>query len=156
MRTPAIPAGRFLACLFLAAAGCATSLQTSRPAGEVPRGSLSPQPEPADPVTADLPTDPESLRRGERLFKRHACNGCHGFGEYFGKCPDLKGVTSRRTPGWLREWLRDPEQMRQADSDARQLSEQYEAVMPFLGLSENDISDLMGYLATDGNRPESR
>ncbi len=94
---------------------------------------------------------PEPFQRGEKLFRKHGCRGCHGFGEFFGKCPDLAGVTKRDSPKWLRDWLSDPEKMRETDNYARDLSARYEAVMPNLGLKDSEIDDLLFYLNAEGS-----
>ncbi len=98
-------------------------------------------------------TDPAAFARGEKHFRKYGCRSCHGFGEYFGKCPDLGGVTKRQTPDWIRKWLKDPDQMRQTDTYARELSARYEAVMPVLGLSDEAIEDLLVYLDANGKPP---
>lgn len=119
---------------------------------------------PASPPTAVLPVEvgpPElfdltAFSRGEKSFRKRGCNACHGFGEYFGKCPDLSGVTARQPPEWIRKWLKDPDGMRQTDEYARELSARYEAVMPDLGLTDREIEDLLIYLSVGGKLRGSR
>ncbi len=106
----------------------------------------------AEPVPANVP---DSFRRGEKLFRKYGCRACHGFGEFFGKCPDLAGVTVRDSPQWIRDWLSDPEKMRQTDQYARDLSARFETVMPNLGLKASEIDDLLVYLKAEGSAAQA-
>jgi len=134
----------FSAVLVLAAA----LLMSCAPVG--PATAIRPaEAGPAEPL--DLP----AFSRGEKTFRKRGCNACHGFGEYFGKCPDLSGVTERQTPEWIRKWLIDPDGMRQTDGYARELSARYEAVMPTLGLTGREVEDLLVYLSVNGKLPGS-
>ncbi len=109
--------------------------------------------QPVQAAVAAVEIDPLAFSRGEKVFRKRGCNACHGIGEYFGKCPDLAGVMERRQPGWLRSWLKDPGQMRQTDSYARELSDRYEAVMPATGITDSEIDDLLVYLRVNGKIP---
>lgn len=46
--------------------------------------------------------------KGEALFKAK-CKACHKLDDKAGVGPGLKGVSSRRTEGWLTKWLTDPQ-----------------------------------------------
>lgn len=97
----------------------------------------------------------DSFSKGEKLFRRKQCRGCHGIGEFFGKCPDLAGVTERRTAAWLRTWLTDPDEMRKSDPIAKRISEEYSEVMPYLGLDPEEIEALLVYLRREGRPPQA-
>lgn len=90
---------------------------------------------------------------GAGLFAK-ACSGCHtvGYGDLVG--PDLKGVTERRQPDWLRRFLIEPDRMRaEHDPLAIDLDALYPgARMPNLGLSASDAEDLMAYLSRGSSR----
>ena len=60
-------------------------------------------------------------------------------------------MTTRDSPEWIRDWLTDPEKLRQTDSYARDLSARFEAVMPNLGLKDSEIDDLLVYLKAEGS-----
>jgi mono/diheme cytochrome c family protein len=54
-------------------------------------------------------TDPDKLRRVNELMLSKGCLNCHQLGKgggYVGAI--LTDVGSRRTEGWLREWIKDP------------------------------------------------
>lgn len=45
---------------------------------------------------------------GATVFKKE-CASCHAFKGFGGSiCPDLTGVTTRRSDDWIRQQLRDP------------------------------------------------
>lgn len=98
---------------------------------------------------------------GQALFVK-ACGSCHtvGRGDLVG--PDLDGVFARRERAWLTRFLLAPDVMRiQKDPIALALSARYQGVvMPNLGLSETDVSDLFAYLesqqTTAMDRPRDR
>ena len=45
---------------------------------------------------------------GAELFRNQGCVGCHSFKGKGGEaCPDLTGVSRRRSDGWIRQQIRD-------------------------------------------------
>jgi protein SCO1/2 len=61
--------------------------------------------------------------------------------------PDLKGVTQRRSPDWLKAWLKSPDTMVMSDSMAKALYKEYHQVkMPNLKLSDEEIAALIAYM----------
>src|ERR1041384_19545 len=53
-----------------------------------------------------------SAELGKTLFMRRSCSGCHAIGKGGHMAgPDLKGVTQRRSPDWLKSWLKSPDTM---------------------------------------------
>lgn len=138
-----------LVCLWLVL--CTTGLDLSYAESEQTGPNKSPKTssQPLPEVT------PESFKKGALLFRKKQCRGCHAFGEFFGKCPDLAGVTKRREPQWLRRWLTDPDKMRETDPVAQELSEKYPEVMPYLGLEPEEIEALLVYLQQEGKSPEN-
>lgn len=54
---------------------------------------------------------------GEAVFKNKKCKQCHNLTAKKKVGPGLKGVTSRRSEGWLVKWLMDP-QAAWAENDA--------------------------------------
>jgi len=85
---------------------------------------------------------------GEQAFKTK-CAACHtvGGGKLVG--PDLKGVTDRRDPAWLRAFIATPDKaLASGDPIATQLLKESNNVpMPNLGLSPREVDDLIAYLA---------
>ena len=63
-----------------------------------------------DGLHASVPVDVATVARGEELFDRHGCQGCHIVGNEGGFVgPDLNGSGDRLQPGWTVAWLLDPE-----------------------------------------------
>ena len=142
------PAGLLCLLLVLCAGGIRPAHASSAEetgSNESPKASQQQLPE----VT------PDSFAVGAKLFRKKQCRGCHAFGEFFGKCPDLAGVTQRRSASWLRSWLTDPDKMRETDQIARELSEKYPEVMPYLGLEPEEIEALLVYIRVGGKYPEN-
>ncbi len=89
-----------------------------------------------------------SVARGRSVFESTACINCHTVrgtvaNGQFG--PDLTHLMSRETlgagvalntPGHLKTWLHDPSVMKPG------------ALMPAMNLAENDLDDLVAYMAT--------
>ena len=92
-------------------------------------------------------------QQGQGLFLK-ACAVCHtiGNGDFVG--PDLIDVTARRERGWLTRFLIDPQLMRlQKDPVALALDARFpKALMPYLGLSEIDVDDLLVYIEAQTKR----
>ncbi len=111
-----------------------------------------------DPKHREMRRNPGSLSMANTSYTLHdkpgmglfakACSGCHtiGYGDLVG--PDLAGVIERRDPEWLRRFMREPDALRQEkDELATSLDARYPgAKMPNLGLSKQDVDDLLVYL----------
>jgi cytochrome c oxidase cbb3-type subunit 2 len=89
----------------------------------------------------------EPIPAGERVYWRMGCGHCHSIGHGRLVGPDLAGVTERRKPDWLRDWLRDPPRML-LDPALRSEFKDYPTPMPNLNLSEADIELLIPFLYT--------
>jgi protein SCO1/2 len=94
-----------------------------------------------------------SIPLGEQLF-RTRCTTCHTLtgNELAGAIgPDLLGVTERRQPEWLLNWLRAPDQML-ADQDpiAMALYEKYNRLnMPNMRLNQEEAMSLLEYIENE-------
>ena len=79
-------------------------------------------------------------KHGETIFRRASCFSCHEvFGNGAGYGPSLDGVGSRRSPSWLRQYLRAP---RSGVSAKR-----YRLKMPaYDNLAAADLDALVAYL----------
>jgi mono/diheme cytochrome c family protein len=101
---------------------------------------LLPGPVLAAPVT-------QNAGPGEALFQAK-CTACHTIGQGKLVGPDLKDVTARRDPAWLKRFIADPNQLFAAnDPIATQLLAEHNNVkMPALGLTEAEIADLLVFL----------
>ena len=59
-------------------------------------------------------------------------------------CLSITPVVSR-DEAWLTRWLKSPEQMLQADADAKAMLDKYKLPMPNQGLSEAEIKQYIAY-----------
>jgi nitric oxide reductase subunit C len=75
---------------------------------------------------------------GSELFRNQGCINCHSFKGKGGEvCPDLTGVTRRRSDGWIRDQIKDS---KKHYPNSR---------MPSFGhLSYREISAIIRYLKT--------
>src|SRR6478735_4627105 len=76
---------------------------------------------------------------GETLYLK-ACAGCHSIGEGDRVGPDLAGVTLRRAPAWLINFIANPAKVRASkDPVALELVAKFPTVrMPSIGVSERE------------------
>ena len=88
-----------------------------------------------------------AVTRGEKLFETY-CAACHSIGAGVVVGPDLKGVTGRRSQSWLKSFIRDPSRMlKEKDPTTVELVAKFnDYVMPTLGLSERNITDIISYV----------
>lgn len=88
---------------------------------------------------------------GEQIFKQK-CASCHtiGGGRLVG--PDLDGVTGLRDQEWLKNFIGAPDKVIAAgDPIATELLNEFNGVpMPNLGLSSQDVDDILAYLTPPG------
>lgn len=97
----------------------------------------------------------DQIKNGKKVFQRKACGGCHKIGgdQATAVGPDLKDVTERRDPKWLKEWIKDPRIMQNAnDPIYAELFKKYPTKMPYLKISDADIEDLLKYIESESNK----
>ena len=97
------------------------------------------------PRAAATPIDESKVEAGEKLFQTRGCSACHGFGKRI-SCPDLDGVTSRRTAKWIETQILHPDVMTKQDPTARQLFAQYALQMPKQGLTPAEAAAVLEFL----------
>src|SRR5436305_3849906 len=81
------------------------------------------------------------------------CTACHTFGKGIKVGPDLKGVTQRRTPAWLRSFIHSSsEVIKKNDPTAVALFAQFKQQrMPdWVDLTDKQIDDILYYLSISG------
>lgn len=117
------------------------------PAGAAPSGGAMPAVSPYDsgPRAGESPIDESLVKKGEALFSGKGCSACHGFGRRI-SCPDLDGVTMRRTTLWLEHQILHPEVMTKQDPIAHQLFAQYSLQMPNQGLTPDEAHAVIEFL----------
>ena len=144
----------------LAAFGCGGGAGTDRSAGTTPATST---PAPAPPETvpaASLPTTSKYddgpragaaavnatlAASGENLFQTKGCVVCHGFGKKI-TCPDLVGVSMRRTARWMEQQILHPEVMVKEDRISAELKTQYVLPMTNQGLKPDEAKAVIEFL----------
>lgn len=84
--------------------------------------------------------------KGYLVFSRN-CVACHTIGQGDRIGPDLKGVTARRESGWIKNIIKDPVRMIESrDPIALELLEKYKTPMVGMGLSDEQVDDVIQYL----------
>lgn len=91
----------------------------------------------AGPRAGESPIAQAQVERGRGLFRTKGCSACHAFGRKV-TCPDLKGVTMRRTSDWMEHQILHPEIMTKEDPISHQLLGTYNLQMPNQGLNQDE------------------
>ncbi len=83
---------------------------------------------------------------GGEIFQEN-CSGCHTIGKGNSVGPDLSGVTIRREENWLIRQIKDPDGLvEEKDPIALQLLKEFNMPMVALGLSDDEIKEIILYL----------
>ena len=127
------------------------------PAAEAPSAQPPPAPTPtptgaaavskydAGPRAGEAPVDGGLATRGERLFQAKGCAVCHGFGKKI-TCPDLVGVSMRRTATWMEQQILHPEVMVKEDPITRDLKKNYPLPMTNQNVKPDEARALIEFL----------
>jgi hypothetical protein len=91
----------------------------------------------AGPRAGETPIDEASVAKGEKLFQTRGCPACHAFGRRV-TCPDLAGVSMRRTAQWMENQILHPDVMTKQDPISHALFAQYSLQMPIQGLTPEE------------------
>jgi mono/diheme cytochrome c family protein len=85
--------------------------------------------------------------KGKAIFDSQ-CSVCHTIGGGNKLGPDLKGVTGLRSEVWLKDFISNPDHMiKSGDPAAKTLLEEFHGLeMPALGLSPEQVGDVIAYL----------
>jgi glucose/arabinose dehydrogenase/cytochrome c2 len=97
---------------------------------------------------ADISTDPDDIRVGERTFAQD-CSACHVLNlKSIG--PNLAGITREVSPDWIRTFIKDPKAMIDAgDRRAVGLFKEFGSYMPSYAFhSDERIDKIIAYLHT--------
>jgi mono/diheme cytochrome c family protein len=119
-------------------AGSASSSSGTGGASALPAGLDAGPRASAEPINEAL------VAQGEHLFQSKGCSACHAFGKKV-TCPDLDGVTDRRTAKWIRSQILHPEVMTKQDPTAHQLFAQFALQMPNQGLNEAEAEAVLQF-----------
>jgi cytochrome c551/c552 len=96
------------------------------------------------PRAGELPVASALADKGALLFKTKGCSACHAFGRRL-TCPDLKGVTMRRTADWMEHQILQPDVMTKDDPISHQLLQTYVTQMPNLHLTQDEARQVIEY-----------
>lgn len=133
------------------------SAQSSEPPQSMLAEDESAGSEPLDPMSVKgvgpvesiqlAEIDPAMAEEGKLLFESK-CSACHKIGEeYIG--PDLKGVTTRRSPEWIMNMILNPENMVKEDPIAKELLAKFNGTpMANQGLTEQEARKILEYFRT--------
>jgi mono/diheme cytochrome c family protein len=99
------------------------------------------------PTFGAIPTDADSIAKGQAVFDAKGCGGCHAFGKKV-VGPDLLGVGDRRSPTWIGRMVLHPEQMTKEDPTAKGLYRTLMVQMTNQGVPEADLPYLIAYITS--------
>jgi mono/diheme cytochrome c family protein len=119
---------------------------TSTSSSPSPAGSATLPPDlDQGPRAASSAIDEARVKTGEALFQTKGCSACHGFGKRV-SCPDLQGVSLRRTAKWMESQILHPDVMTKQDPIAHGLYAQYSLQMPKQGLTQDEARAVIEFL----------
>lgn len=158
---PAQAAILVLAIALAAAFGCgggSGSQQASQSPPAATPAPATPAPAPAEtsavlaeskydggPRAGKSPVDAARAAEGEKLFATKGCVVCHGFGKKV-TCPDLVGVSMRRTAEWMEHQILHPEVMVKEDPISHELRTHYALPMTNQGVKPEEAKALIEFL----------
>ena len=133
------PTRALLLIAALACSGCGTksSDTSATPAPTDPGGVATISKYDSGPRAAEASIDASKVEQGKSLFQTKGCSACHAFGKRV-SCPDLAGVTKRRTAVWMENQILHPEVMTKTDPIAHELFAQFSLQMPNQGLTPDE------------------
>jgi hypothetical protein len=127
----------------------------------------APTPEPAaEPAPADegkgigeikhvdltSPLDKEMIKRGQNIFDMK-CSACHKLDSTKVVGPGWKGVTVRRKPEWIMNFVTNVDMMLDKDPAAQKLLEECLTRMPNQNLALGDARDILEFMRkNDGQK----
>lgn len=91
------------------------------------------------------PVNSVAAEKGEVLFSTQ-CASCHKSTAERLIGPGLKGVTEKRTPEWILNMITNPEENLKKDPLGKALLEEYKAVMPYMGTTDEDAKSILDFL----------
>jgi cytochrome c551/c552 len=98
----------------------------------------------AGPRAGESRIDEAMAEKGAGLFKTKGCSACHAFGKRL-TCPDLAGVSMRRTAQWMENQILHPDVMVKEDPISHGLFAQFALQMPNQGLTADETHQVIEY-----------
>lgn len=96
-------------------------------------------------VVLTHPLDEKMVADGQRIASVK-CESCHKLTDEKLVGPGWKGVTDRRTPEWIMNFVTNVEEMLQKDTAAQNMLEACLVKMPNQGLSESDARSVLEFM----------
>lgn len=105
----------------------------------------------AGPRAGETAFDAALAAKGEKLFQSKGCFVCHGFGKKI-TCPDLVGVSMRRTALWMENQILHPEVMVKEDPITKELKTHYSLPMTNQNVAPDEAKSLIEFLKRQDSR----
>jgi hypothetical protein len=103
-------------------------------------------------VELTSPLDDQMIKRGEGIYDMK-CASCHKLDETKVVGPGWKGVTERRKPEWIMNFVTNVDIMLDKDPEAQKLLEECLTRMPNQNLSVGDARDVLEFMRkNDGQK----
>lgn len=96
--------------------------------------------------------------KGKELVTSKNCLQCHAVeaSAPAGKAgPSLFGVANKRDKAWLKQIIKDPNQMK-SDPIVKELKRKYPVGMPASNLTDAQVTDVIAYLETLGGKASGK
>ena len=98
------------------------------------------------------PIKAESVAAGKSIYEMK-CQSCHKLTEEKLVGPGWKGVTERRTPGWIVAMITNPDDMLANDPEAKKLLEEMLVKMPNQNITKDEALQLIDFMrSNDGQK----
>lgn len=91
------------------------------------------------------PLDEKMITTGETVYSVK-CSSCHKLSDEKLVGPGWKGVTDRRTPEWIMNFLTNTDEMINKDTAAQNMLEQCQVRMPNQSLSDEDARATLEFM----------
>ncbi|PWG81143.1 c-type cytochrome [Pararcticibacter amylolyticus] len=97
------------------------------------------------------PLDEGMLAKGTQIFDVK-CSSCHKLTDEKLVGPGWKGVTDRRTPEWIMNFVTNVDEMLDKDPEAKAMLELCMVRMPNQNLSDDDARAILEYMRKNDNK----
>jgi hypothetical protein len=131
-----------------------TATTSDNTAGSSASGSEGSNPKGIGPhqnVELTHPLDEKMIAAGKNEYDVK-CASCHKLSDERLVGPGWKGVTDRRTPEWIMNFVTNTEEMIEKDTAAQNMLEVCLVKMPNQGLSETDARNVLEYMRKNDNK----
>jgi mono/diheme cytochrome c family protein len=107
---------------------------------------------PITQVTLNTPLDKGMVKKGQEIYELK-CSSCHKLDNTKLVGPGWKGVTGRRKPEWIMNFVTNVDEMLNKDAQAMALLEECLVRMPNQNLSEQDARSILEFMRhNDGEK----